>query len=99
MADPRSGIDRRAIVGRMVERQSGGPGEKASDDRAKRVSIVAKAARRVALALAVSTGVALLLLILWKDSTSALFFRAIMLGLMATTVFSLFEVWPRRLPP
>src|SRR5918995_2128355 len=65
---------------------------------AKPVGIVAKMARRVAVALAISIGVALLLLILWKSPKSALFFRTITLGLAATTVFSLFEVWPRRLP-
>jgi hypothetical protein len=65
---------------------------------AKPVGIVATMARRVAVALTMSIGVALLLLILWKSPKSALFFRTITLGLAATTVFSLFEVWPRRLP-
>jgi len=65
---------------------------------AKPVGIVATMARRVAVALTISIGVALLLLILWKSPKSALFFRTITLGLAATTVFSLFEVWPRRLP-
>ena len=65
---------------------------------AKPVGIVVKTLRRVAVALAISIGVALLLLILWKSPKSALFLRAITLGLAATTVFSLFEVWPRRLP-
>src|SRR5687768_5094063 len=60
--------------------------------------IVVKTARRVALAVTIAIGVALLLMILWKGSTSALFLRAIVLALSATTVFSLFEVWPRRLP-
>jgi signal transduction histidine kinase len=63
-----------------------------------RVAVVVKATRRVAVALAISIGVALLILILWKGSASVLFARAIVLGLSATTVFSLFEVWPRRLP-
>ena len=58
---------------------------------AKPVGIVAKMARRVGVALTISIGVALLLLILWK-SPSALFFRTITLGLAATTVFSLFDV-------
>jgi hypothetical protein len=62
------------------------------------VAIVATMARRVAVALAVSIGVALLLLLLWKSPISALFVRTITLGLVATAVFSLFEVWPRRLP-
>jgi hypothetical protein len=65
---------------------------------AKPVGIVATMARRVAVALTISIGVALLLLILWKSPKSALFLRAITLGVSATTVFSLFEVWPRRLP-
>src|SRR5688500_16344281 len=60
--------------------------------------IVVKTIRRVAVALTISIGVALLLLILWKSPKSALFLRTITLGLVATTVFSLFEVWPRRLP-
>ena len=59
---------------------------------AKPVGIVAKMARRVGVALTISIGVALLLLILWKSPKSALFFRTITLGLAATTVFSLFEV-------
>ena len=62
------------------------------------VSIIAKMARRVAVSLTIAIGVALLLLILWKSPKAALFFRTITLGLAATTVFSLFEVWPRRLP-
>jgi hypothetical protein len=65
---------------------------------ARPVGIVVKTTRRVAVAVTIAIGVALLLLILWKGSTSALFLRAIMLALSATTVFSLFEVWPRRLP-
>src|SRR5688572_15640802 len=65
---------------------------------AKPVGIVVKATRRVAIAVTIAIGVALLLLILWKGSTSALFLRAIVLALSATAVFSLFEVWPRRLP-
>ena len=47
---------------------------------------------------AISIGVALLLLILWKSPKSVLFFRTVTLGLAAATVFSLFEVWPRQLP-
>ena len=65
---------------------------------ARPIGIVVKTTRRVAVAVTIAIGVALLLLILWKGSTSALFLRAIMLALSATTVFSLFEVWPRRLP-
>jgi hypothetical protein len=65
---------------------------------ARPVGIVVRTTRRVAVAVTIAIGVALLLLILWKGSTSALFLRAIWLALSATTVFSLFEVWPRRLP-
>ena len=60
---------------------------------------VVKTARRVAVALTISIGVALVLSILWKHPKSVLFLRAITLGLSATIVFSFFEVWPRRLPP
>jgi hypothetical protein len=70
----------------------------AGDNRAKRASIVVKVMRRVAVALTVSIAVALLLLTLYSSSTSVLLLRAITIGLAATAVFSLFEVWPRRLP-
>ena len=70
----------------------------AGDDRAPRVGMVVKTTRRAAVALSIAIGVALLLLILWKGSTAVLFLRAVTLGLSATAVFSLFEVWPRRLP-
>src|SRR5687767_15921244 len=59
---------------------------------------IVKTTRRVAVAVTIAIGVALLLLILWKGPTSVLFLRAIVLALSATTVFSLFEVWPQRLP-
>jgi hypothetical protein len=65
---------------------------------ARPLGIVVKTTRRVAVAVTIAIGVALLLLILWKGSTSVLFLRAIVLALSATTVFSLFEIWPRRLP-
>ncbi|HEV7667885.1 MAG TPA: histidine kinase [Thermoanaerobaculia bacterium] len=55
-------------------------------------------ARRVAVALTISIGVGLLLLFPWKGSWSSLFLCVITLGLGGTTVFSLFEAWPRRLP-
>ena len=60
--------------------------------------ILVKAARRVAVALSLSVGSGLLLVSLWKSSPAALFVRTVLLGLAATTVFALFEVWPRRLP-
>jgi hypothetical protein len=65
---------------------------------ARPVGMMVKTTRRVAVAVTIAIGVALLLSILWKGSASALFVRAILLALSATTVFSLFEVWPRRLP-
>ena len=64
---------------------------------ARPVGIVVRMTRRVAVAVTIALGVALLLLILWNGSTSTLFLRAIVLALSATTVFSLFEVWPRKL--
>jgi signal transduction histidine kinase len=65
---------------------------------ARPVGILAKTARRVAVALTISIGFGLLLLNLWKSQAPSFFFRSIALGLSATIVFSLFEVWPRRLP-
>src|SRR6185295_12254403 len=65
--------------------------------------ILAKIARRVAVALIISIGVGLLMIVPWRNHAAAplssLFLRTIILGLSATTVFALFEVWPRRLPP
>jgi signal transduction histidine kinase len=61
--------------------------------------VVVKTARRVAVALTMSIGVGLLMLMIgWRSSVSALFLRTIILGLSATTVFALFEKWPRSLP-
>jgi hypothetical protein len=54
--------------------------------------------RRVAVGLTTSIAVALLMMPTWGGSRSALFVRAIIIGLSGTAVFSLFEVWPRRLP-
>lgn len=65
---------------------------------AKPVGILAKTARRVAVALMLAVGVGLLLLTLWKGPPSSLFLRSIALGLSASAAFALFEVWPRRLP-
>ncbi|MGH9176537.1 MAG: sensor histidine kinase, partial [Vicinamibacterales bacterium] len=65
---------------------------------ARPVGIVVKTTRRVAVAVTIAIGVALLLLTLYSSSTSVLLLRAITIGLAATAVFSLFEVWPRRLP-
>jgi hypothetical protein len=60
--------------------------------------ILARAVRRVAVALTLAVGVALLLLSFWKSPPSALFVGAGALGLAATAAFALFEAWPRRLP-
>jgi len=65
---------------------------------ARPAGIIAKTARRVAVALIISIAVGLLLVIQWKSSPSSLFLRVIIIGLSGTAVFSLFEVWPRRLP-
>jgi Histidine kinase len=65
---------------------------------ARPVGIVAKAARRVAVALPIATAVWLLLLTHRRTSPSSMFFRLIVLALSATMAFALFEVWPRRLP-
>ncbi len=63
------------------------------------VGLTAKTSRRLAVALTISVGVALLLLIGgWQGSTFSLLLRTTIVGLSATTAFSLFETWPRRLP-
>jgi hypothetical protein len=60
--------------------------------------IVAKTARRVAVALTLSIGVGLLMMSVWKGAPASLFLRTIILGLSATAAFGLFEAWPRSLP-
>jgi len=65
---------------------------------ARPVSILARTSRRVAVALTISTSVFLLMVMHWKSSASSLFIRTTILGLSATAAFTLFEVWPRRLP-
>lgn len=60
--------------------------------------IVATLTRRVAVGLTMSLAVALMLITTWSGARSGLFLRAILLGLAGTAVFSVFEVWPRRLP-
>ena len=61
--------------------------------------IIAKTARRLAVALTLSIGVGVLMMHGWVSSLSSLFLRTIVLGVSATAAFALFEVWPRRLPP
>ena len=65
---------------------------------ARPAAIIAKTARRVAVALTMSIGVGLLMMSFWRSSPSSLFLRTIILGLSATAAFGLFEAWPRRLP-
>ena len=56
---------------------------------ARPVGIVVKTTRRVAVAATIAVAVALLLMTLWRIPPSALFLRAIILGLSATTAFTL----------
>jgi signal transduction histidine kinase len=65
---------------------------------ARPAGFLAKTLRRVAVALTISIGVALLLLTHWTSPPSTLILRTIIVGLSATTAFALFEVWPRKLP-
>jgi hypothetical protein len=65
---------------------------------ARPAAIIAKTARRVAVALTMSIGVGLLMMSVWRGSPSSLFLRTIILGLSATAAFGLFEAWPRSLP-
>jgi hypothetical protein len=65
---------------------------------ARPAAIIAKTARRVAVALTMSIGVGLLMMSVWRSSPSSLFLRTIILGLSATAAFGLFEAWPRSLP-
>src|SRR6478609_1589210 len=65
---------------------------------ARPAGLTEKTARRIAVALTISIGVGLLLLLGWKGPILALFLRTTIVGLSATTAFALFEVWPRRLP-
>jgi signal transduction histidine kinase len=59
---------------------------------------IAMTARRLAIALTVSTAAGLLIVIPWKGSPPSLFLRTTILGVAATAAFALFEAWPRRLP-
>ncbi len=64
----------------------------------KRTGWMAKTARRFAFALTTALLVGLLLIFPWKSRLFLLFLGTITLSLSATTVFSLLEVWPSRLP-
>jgi hypothetical protein len=82
----------------MDDREGRGPGPIAGDGRAKPAGIILKTARRVAVALTMSTAVGVLMMHGWESSLTALFLRTTVLGLAATAGFATFEVWPRRLP-
>ena len=58
---------------------------------------LAKFSRRLLVALAISTGGALLLVHGWTNRGS-LFLRTAIVGLVAATAFTFFEVWPATLP-
>ena len=62
------------------------------------VGIIAKLARRFAVALTMAIAVWLLLLTHRSTSPSPMLFRLVILALSTTMAFALFEVWPRRLP-
>ena len=59
---------------------------------------VVKTTWRVAVALTISVAVGLAMLHSWQSAPSSLFARTIIIGLLATATFALFEVWPRPLP-
>jgi len=59
---------------------------------------LAKTARRLAVALTISTTAGLALVHGWKSPLSGLFLRTTVIGLAATGAFALFEIWPRTLP-
>lgn len=65
---------------------------------ARPAGMIAKTSRRLAVALAMSLGVGLLMMAGWASSPSSLFLRTTILGLSATTAFAFFELWPRSLP-
>jgi signal transduction histidine kinase len=62
------------------------------------VGLLAKTARRLAVALTIAIAVWLLLLTHRRTSPSAMLFRLGVVALSATLAFALFEVWPRHLP-
>ena len=65
---------------------------------ARPAAIIAKTARRVAVALTIAFAVWLVLLTHRRVSPSSMLFRLIVSALSATLAFGLFEAWPRRLP-
>lgn len=65
---------------------------------ARRPAFFTKGWRRLAVALALSLAVALLLRSQWTTGPSSLLFRTVTLGLTAVLVFGFFERYPTRLP-
>ena len=65
---------------------------------ARPVGIIAKTARRVAVALTIAVAVWLVLLTHRRISPSSMFVRLVVFALSATLALALFEAWPRRLP-
>jgi hypothetical protein len=65
---------------------------------ARPVGIIARTARRAAVAMTLAIAVGVLLWMVWRGSPSSLFLRSTVLGLSATAAFALAEAWPRRLP-
>jgi hypothetical protein len=66
---------------------------------ARPAGIVVKMAGRLAVALTIAVTVWLLLLTHRRTSPTSMLFRLIILAVLATMAFAVFEVWPRRLPP
>jgi signal transduction histidine kinase len=60
--------------------------------------VFTKGWRSLAVALALSVAVGLLLRFHWTTRPAALMIRTVTLGLIAAVVFGLFERWPKRLP-
>jgi sensor histidine kinase YesM len=60
--------------------------------------MIAKTARRVGLALTISIAVTFLMMHGWTSGSFSLFLRTTIVGLSATTAFTLFEVFPPTLP-
>jgi hypothetical protein len=82
----------------MADREGREGGQVAGDGRAKPAGIVLKTIRRVGVAMAMSIAVGVLMIHGWQSSLASLFLRTIVLGLAATAGFTVFEMWPRRLP-
>jgi hypothetical protein len=70
-----------------------------SEVAAPAIAPAAKSWRRLAVALGLSLALALLLRSQWTPGLWPLLGRTVTLGLIGVLVFSLFERWPKRLPP